>query len=424
MIITSNYIDRDSDEETFSGESGKHQRLKKLKVEGKDEGEAPAPSSPQGEGFKIKKKKKAEEAPSDHKKQENSEKNLAKAVKYNLEKLNLNKVFEEIIDAAYKDKSLMTIMKNILSNGKRYLNDRKAQIKKRWYVLKNSNLAEQEYRKQQKALEKSELDEIRELKEDIYNKLCASKIRGFDTKETILDNFKKSMSKTHETLGITNVDEGHVNEILEKEFQDYKNDILELLDKLLNERIFTEDADIAGRYPMDMKDSRARLAELKGEKRGESMESQRPYEKNMRENKAPKSQRRKVTCQVGKEFIENEVRLNEYLANYETRSFFNLQEKDRLLLKKSEVPVINNSTVERSNDELFLQEQFEKNGFLLQDLEKKAYDYNGKPDYDILKDLVYLTNFVMYNLHSYQKYNIERSMINPNDLLYLLNKFS
>ena len=98
IIFTGHYIDRDSDEETFSGGSGKHQRLKKLKVEGSNqEGEAPAPSSPQGEGFKIKKKKKAEEAPSDNKKQENSEKNLAKAVKYNLEKLNLNKVRESMV---------------------------------------------------------------------------------------------------------------------------------------------------------------------------------------------------------------------------------------------------------------------------------------------------------------------------------------
>jgi len=71
--------------------AGKHQRLKKLKVEGNKDG-AEAPSSPPQEGFKIKKKKKAEEAPSDNKKQENSEKNLARNIKYNLEKLNLNKV--------------------------------------------------------------------------------------------------------------------------------------------------------------------------------------------------------------------------------------------------------------------------------------------------------------------------------------------
>ncbi len=72
--------------------------MKKLKLEGpNEEGEAPAPSSPQGEGFKIKKKKKAEDAPSINKKQENNEKNLAKAVKYDLEKLNLNKVTPEIM---------------------------------------------------------------------------------------------------------------------------------------------------------------------------------------------------------------------------------------------------------------------------------------------------------------------------------------
>jgi len=234
--------------------------------------------------------------------------------------------------------------------------------------LKNSNLAEQEYRKKEKALQKSELDEIREIKEEIYNKLCSSKIRGFDTKDAIMENFKKSINKTHEELKVTNVDEAHVNEILDKEFQTYKNDILELLDKLLNERIFTEDADNI-RYQPEAKEPRIKLSDLKAEIKSESGEGQRPYEKLLRENKGPKSQRRKVTCQVGKEFIENQVRLNEYLANYDSRNFFNLQEKDRLLLKKSEVPVINNSTVERSNDELFLKEQFENNEVLLKDLE-------------------------------------------------------
>ena len=82
-------LDRESDEDDFSGNAGKHQRLKKLKVEGKEHEEGP--SSPQGE-FKIKRKKKTEEVSSDNKKQENTERNLAKAVKYNLERFNLNKV--------------------------------------------------------------------------------------------------------------------------------------------------------------------------------------------------------------------------------------------------------------------------------------------------------------------------------------------
>jgi len=192
-----------------------------------------------------------------------------------------------------------------------------------------------------------------------------------------MENFKKSINKTHEELQVTNIDEAHVNEILEKEFQAYKNDILELLDKLLNERIFTEDADIMGRYQLDSKEPRMKLSDLKSELKSESMENQRPYEKLLRENKAPKSQRRKVTCQVGKEFIENQVRLNEYLADYDSRNFFSLQEKDRLLLKKSEVPVINNSTVERSNDELYLKEQFENNEILLKKLEVSVLFLNS-----------------------------------------------
>ena len=217
-------------------------------------------------------------------------------------------------------------------------------------------------------MRKAEEDEIRDIKEDVYNKLCASKIRGFDTKETILENFKKSINKTNESLQPNEIDEGLIVEIQEKEFHAYKEDIMELLKKLLSERIFTEDADISAKYHNDIRDGR-RILDARGDRRGDSIESQRPYERMLRETKAPKSQRRKVTCQIGKEFIENEVRLNEYLNKYNVQSFFNVQEKDRLLLKKSEVPVINNSTVERSNDELFLQEQFERNTKLLQDLE-------------------------------------------------------
>lgn len=238
--------------------------------------------------------------------------------------------------------------------------------------LKNSNLAEQEYRKKEKALQKAELDEIREIKEDIYNKLCSSKIKGFDTKETILENFKRSINKTNESLQPHEIDEALILEIQEREFTNFKDDIMELLDKLLNEKIFTEDADVPVKFHGEVREGRR--IDMR-DKRGESMESQRPYERMLRENKAPKSQRRKVTCQIGKDFIENEVRLNEYLNIYDVQAFFNVQDKDRLLLKKSEVPVINNSTVERSNDELYLQEQFERNTKQLQDLEVSKLVY-------------------------------------------------
>ena len=89
-LITNNYIDRESEEEDISLNFNKAQRLKKVKVEGTPSQDE-APASPQAE-FKIKKKKKTEDVLSDSKKQENIERNHAKAVKYNLERLNLNKV--------------------------------------------------------------------------------------------------------------------------------------------------------------------------------------------------------------------------------------------------------------------------------------------------------------------------------------------
>lgn len=247
-------------------------------------------------------------------------------------------------------------------------------MKKRWQNLGSSNLSEKDYKMKKEELQKSESDEIRDIKEDIYNKLCSSKIRGFDTRDTILENFKRSINKTNESLQPHEIDEALILEIQEREFQNYKNAIMDLLDKLLIEKIFTEDADLPIKFHGEVREAR-RMGDLRGDKRGESMESQRPYERMVRENKGPKSQRRKVTCQIGKDFIENENRLNEYLNIYDVQAFYNVQDKDRLLLKKSEVPVINNSTVERSNDELYLQEQFERNTKMLQDLDVSTFDY-------------------------------------------------
>ena len=89
-LITNNYIDRESEEDDSSLNYNKAPKLKKVKTEGTPSQDE-APVSPQGE-FKIKKKKKTEDVFSDSKKQENIKRNHAKAVKYNLERLNLNKV--------------------------------------------------------------------------------------------------------------------------------------------------------------------------------------------------------------------------------------------------------------------------------------------------------------------------------------------
>lgn len=74
-------------------------------------------------------------------------------------------------------------------------NDKNAQLKKRWLNLKNSNLSEIEYRKKEKELKQSEQSEIHDIKEDIYNKLCASKTKGFETKDSIYDQVQRIIDK-------------------------------------------------------------------------------------------------------------------------------------------------------------------------------------------------------------------------------------
>jgi hypothetical protein len=65
-------------------------------------------------------------------------------------------------------------------------NELKNKYKKKWISLKNSNLTEQEYRKKEKELQQTEQDEILGTKEQIYNKLCITGIKGFESKPMFL----------------------------------------------------------------------------------------------------------------------------------------------------------------------------------------------------------------------------------------------
>jgi hypothetical protein len=53
-----------------------------------------------------------------------------------------------------------------------------ANIKKRKNILLGSNLSQQDYQRKEREIERAENEEIREVKEDIFNKFCASRING------------------------------------------------------------------------------------------------------------------------------------------------------------------------------------------------------------------------------------------------------
>jgi hypothetical protein len=246
-------------------------------------------------------------------------------------------------------------------------------LKKKWLNLKNSNLSEQEYRKKEKALKESEQNELREIKEDIYNKFCASKIRGFDTREAFNERFRKNLELNNKYEDLQKLNSEIVFELQEKEYAKYKEDVMELIEKLLNQKMFTEDADNRGflkTFP-DLKELK-KVSQMSESSKNDKMEPEptpKTYEKPTKEAKTQKTQRKKMTCLIGKYFMDNEKKVNDRLISYEWNEFFNITDKDKLMLKKSDVPVINSSAVERSADEIYIQNHYEKCNRLLLDLD-------------------------------------------------------
>ena len=84
------------------------------------------------------------------------------------------------------------------------------------------------------------MDEINEIREEIYNKLCAAKIIGFQTKEQLLDRIFQDLVKRLADKKIENP--AVLEEIQEREYKQYKQHLFELIDRLLSEKAFTEDS--------------------------------------------------------------------------------------------------------------------------------------------------------------------------------------
>ena len=129
-------------------------------------------------------------------------------------------------------------------------NEKNIQIKKRQLNLNSSNLTEQEYRKKQKEIVKAGDTEIREIKEDLYNKLCASKIKGFETRESLIENLKASLLKKKEIQEMFPNGDFEID-LNEQELSNYKNDLMTLIDTLLNEKQFIESSKVYGDLSKD-----------------------------------------------------------------------------------------------------------------------------------------------------------------------------
>jgi hypothetical protein len=230
--------------------------------------------------------------------------------------------------------------------------------KKKWANLKNSNMSEIDYRNSEALLKQTEENDFRKAKESIYQFLSATKVRAFETKEAVKERFMKFVNENNNPLEIQAVGNNYLANLQEQEYKKYREDIMQVIDLLLNERNLTEESDF--NWERDLGE-RKKLASFEPKlEKTDSEQKAIEKEKPAKDIKPQKAQRKKKTCYIGKFFLESDNVVNDALKKYKWNEFFGIQAKDKLLLKKSDVPVINSSSIERSSDDVKLQLHYGK----------------------------------------------------------------
>lgn len=101
-------------------------------------------------------------------------------------------------------------------------------IRKKKNSLQGSNLSQQEFLRRTKELLNAEQEETTDVKESILSRLATSRIKGFETRDELKENLIKN-AEISDPLSI---------EFDENELDEYKRMQIELLEKLLEERMF------------------------------------------------------------------------------------------------------------------------------------------------------------------------------------------
>lgn len=78
----------------------------------------------------------------------------------------------------------------MLSGYSQTLQDKKNHIKKKWNQLRNSNCTQDQYHARESELRRMEIEEIKEIKEDIISKLSFANIKGLKTRVSLVNDYK------------------------------------------------------------------------------------------------------------------------------------------------------------------------------------------------------------------------------------------
>lgn len=194
----------------------------------------------------------------------------------------------------------------------------------------------------------------------MINRLSSSKIKGFETKETIIENLK--VQKLEEIKN--NEIEFEIND---EEFNELKNFQMDLLDKLLEERSFVNPDLKLSKFKSSLSEKLNIDEDIMNNKMKFSVENQKIdglYE-NKSNNESKKLETNKKTILMNKYIEEGEIVEKDYLNEkmkeifHDFNSFIKIEKNDVFLMSKYEKAVL----LELKSDFLYIEEGFQKYQF-------------------------------------------------------------
>lgn len=357
------------------------------------------------DGFKIKKKSKVEDNSSafflgnaDTSKQPDQQ---ADVVVLKVPDVNVSKCFDQIREKSYNDKELCQKLYVLMVRTNKNLVEKQAQLKKKWYHLKTSNLGEKEYRMKDKALQKAEIDEINEIKAELLMHLVKLELPGLESQaeleaKLIAQDPSHKMSKNLKFV------------LDEKGLAQWSKSQMALLEKLMASDFST--------YASTSKPVANEIAELDAEAQAAKRRNEYQPAINRREKKPTITKLSRYMRDLMDKFPRGSEIPSEEVQKLPPDAFHTIS--------TAELDKINDLRSDKTYyDEKLIESQFGDLKKFLQELQKQI----GDRRLDSLTDeqaekLVDAVSFSLNGVHYQQKLRKTKYMIHPIEILYILSK--
>lgn len=286
-----------------------------------------------------------------------------------------------------------------MGKANRELQDKQTYLKKKAYHLKTSNLGEQEYRMKEKALQNAEVEEINEIKEELFKKLASLKLPGFQTKEDLIQQRVAALGSQFEPLK-------HY-ELEERSYLGYQKQQMSLLEILLK-------ADYSSN------------AENKPPQRGEgNHDSQANMKKGPYIPNLTRREKKPIIIKLSKYLRDDLANFSREDRQPADNSFVEgLKPTDFHKVSTTEVLKLNETRSDKTYyDEAEIDAKYETTKNFLTHLRTSNDFVVENLDNEKVGQLIDAVSFSLNGVHYYQKLKKTKSMIHPIDILYILSKF-